>query len=56
MSVAKGLRHIVVVGLLAIGAILANLLATYNLRVAVVERAPMVYDKPRAITVDYAVP
>ncbi|WP_322044690.1 bifunctional 3-(3-hydroxy-phenyl)propionate/3-hydroxycinnamic acid hydroxylase [Paraburkholderia sp. J67] len=35
------------------GATLANLLGTYGLRVAVVERETAVYDKPRAITADH---
>ncbi len=52
MSAARD-YDVVIVGYGPVGAILANLLANYNLRVAVVERAPMVYDKPRAITVDH---
>ena len=36
-----------------VGAIFANLLANYGLRIAVVERAAAIYDKPRAITLDH---
>ena len=42
-----------IVGYGPVGAIFANLLATYGLRIAVVERATGIYDKPRAITLDH---
>jgi 3-(3-hydroxy-phenyl)propionate hydroxylase len=44
---------VAIVGYGPVGAILANLLATYGLRIAVVERAAGIYDKPRAITLDH---
>ena len=36
-----------------VGAIFANLLANYGLKIAVVERAADIYDKPRAIALDH---
>jgi 3-(3-hydroxy-phenyl)propionate hydroxylase len=44
---------VAIVGLGPVGAIFANLLARYGLRIAVVERAAAIYDKPRAITLDH---
>jgi 3-(3-hydroxy-phenyl)propionate hydroxylase len=50
-NVAK--YDVAIVGYGPVGAIFANLLATYGLRIAVVERAAGIYDKPRAITLDH---
>ena len=44
---------VAIVGLGPVGAIFANLLSNYGLKIAVVERAAGVYDKPRAITLDH---
>ncbi|MBV9456081.1 MAG: bifunctional 3-(3-hydroxy-phenyl)propionate/3-hydroxycinnamic acid hydroxylase [Bradyrhizobium sp.] len=44
---------VAIVGLGPVGAIFANLLARYGLKIAVVERAAAIYDKPRAITLDH---
>jgi 3-(3-hydroxy-phenyl)propionate hydroxylase len=44
---------VAIVGYGPVGAILANLLAKYGLKIAVVERAAGIYDKPRAITLDH---
>jgi 3-(3-hydroxy-phenyl)propionate hydroxylase len=44
---------VAIVGLGPVGAIFANLLAGHGLKVAVVERAAAIYDKPRAITLDH---
>ena len=44
---------VAIVGYGPIGAIFANLLARYGLRIAVVECAAGIYDKPRAITLDH---
>ena len=44
---------VAIVGLGPVGAIFANLLARYGLKIAVVERAADIYDKPRAITLDH---
>ncbi len=44
---------VAIVGLGPVGAIFANLLARYGLKIAVVERAVAIYDKPRAITLDH---
>jgi 3-(3-hydroxy-phenyl)propionate hydroxylase len=44
---------VAIVGYGPVGAIFANLLATYGLRIAVAERAAGIYDKPRAITLDH---
>jgi 3-(3-hydroxy-phenyl)propionate hydroxylase len=44
---------VAIVGFGPVGAIFANLLARYGLRIAVVERAAAIYDKPRAITLDH---
>jgi 3-(3-hydroxy-phenyl)propionate hydroxylase len=46
---------IAIVGYGPVGATLANLLAQYGLKIAVVEQAAGVYDKPRAITLDHEV-
>ena len=44
---------VAIVGLGPVGAIFANLLSNYRLKIAVVERAAGIYDKPRAITLDH---
>jgi 3-(3-hydroxy-phenyl)propionate hydroxylase len=44
---------VAIVGYGPVGAIFANLLANYGLKIAVVERAAAIYDKPRAITLDH---
>ncbi|MBR0751847.1 bifunctional 3-(3-hydroxy-phenyl)propionate/3-hydroxycinnamic acid hydroxylase [Bradyrhizobium jicamae] len=44
---------VAIVGLGPVGATFALLLANYGLKIAVVERAADIYDKPRAITVDH---
>ncbi len=44
---------VAIVGLGPVGAIFANLLSNYGLKIAVVERAAAIYDKPRAITLDH---
>ena len=44
---------VAIVGYGPVGAIFANLLANYGLRIAVIERAADIYDKPRAITLDH---
>src|SRR5258708_7941421 len=44
---------VAIVGLGPVGAIFANLLSNYGLKIAVVERAATIYDKPRAITLDH---
>lgn len=49
------LYDVAIVGYGPVGATLANLLARHGLRIAVVEQAADVYDKPRAITLDHEV-
>jgi len=44
---------VAIVGYGPVGAILANLLANYGLKIAVIDRASAIYDKPRAITLDH---
>ena len=44
---------VAIVGYGPVGAVFANLLANYGLKIAVIERAPAIYDKPRAITLDH---
>jgi 3-(3-hydroxy-phenyl)propionate hydroxylase len=44
---------VAIVGYGPVGAIFANLLANYGLKIAVIERASAIYDKPRAITLDH---
>src|SRR3984957_17567760 len=44
-----------IIGYGPVGATLAGLLARHGLRIAVVEQAAGVYDKPRAITLDHEV-
>ncbi len=44
---------IAIVGYGPVGAIFANLLTRYGFRMAVVEQATTIYDKPRAITLDH---
>ena len=46
---------VAIVGYGPAGATFANLLAKYGLRIAVVDQAADVYDKPRAITIDHEV-
>src|SRR5262245_51521142 len=46
---------VAIVGCGPVGATFANLLAKYGLRIAVVEQAAGIYDKPRAITLDHEV-
>jgi len=53
LSVEPLTHDVAIVGLGPVGAIFANLLAQDGLRVAVVERATGIYDKPRAITLDH---
>src|SRR3954470_20948414 len=47
------IHDVAIVGLGPVGAIFANLLANYGLKIAVVERGAGVYDKPRAIALDH---
>src|SRR3954469_25068987 len=47
------IHDVAIVGLGPVGAIFANLLANYGLKIAVVERAADIYDKPRAIALDH---
>ena len=44
---------VAIVGYGPVGAIFANLLTNYGLKIAVIERAAAIYDKPRAITLDH---
>src|SRR5258708_25678763 len=44
---------VAIVGLGPVGAVFANLLSNYGLKIAVVEQADGIYDKPRAITLDH---
>ena len=44
---------VAIVGCGPVGATFANLLAKYSLRIAVIEQAAGIYDKPRAITLDH---
>jgi 3-(3-hydroxy-phenyl)propionate hydroxylase len=44
---------VAIIGYGPVGAIFANLLANYGLKIAVIERASAIYDKPRAITLDH---
>jgi len=53
VSVANSRYDVAIVGLGPVGAVFANLLAKDGLRVAIVERAAAIYDKPRAITLDH---
>jgi 3-(3-hydroxy-phenyl)propionate hydroxylase len=53
VSVENSTYDVAIVGLGPVGAIFANLLARDGLRIAIVERATDVYDKPRAITLDH---
>jgi 3-(3-hydroxy-phenyl)propionate hydroxylase len=46
---------VIIVGYGPVGATFANLLTRYGLKIAVVEQAPDIYDKPRAITIDHEV-
>jgi 3-(3-hydroxy-phenyl)propionate hydroxylase len=46
---------VAIVGYGPAGATLANLLARYGLRIAIVDQAAAIYDKPRAITIDHEV-
>jgi len=51
----SALYDVAIVGCGPVGATLANLLANYGLKIAVIEQAAGVYDKPRAITIDHEV-
>jgi 3-(3-hydroxy-phenyl)propionate hydroxylase len=44
---------VAIVGYGPVGAVFANLLANYGLKIAIVERAAGIYDRPRAITLDH---
>jgi 3-(3-hydroxy-phenyl)propionate hydroxylase len=46
---------VAIVGCGPVGAIFANLLSAYGRRIAIVEKAAEIYDKPRAITIDHEV-
>lgn len=46
---------VAIVGYGPAGATFANLLAKYGLRIAVIDQATAIYDKPRAITIDHEV-
>lgn len=46
---------VAIVGYGPVGATFANLLAKYGLTIAVVDQAAVIYDKPRAITIDHEV-
>jgi 3-(3-hydroxy-phenyl)propionate hydroxylase len=46
---------VAIIGYGPVGATFANLLAKHGLKIAVVEQAPDIYDKPRAITIDHEV-
>lgn len=46
---------VAIVGYGPVGATLANLLARYGLRIAILDQAADIYDKPRAITLDHEV-
>ena len=46
---------VAIVGYGPAGATFANLLAKYGLRIAVIDQAAAIYDKPRAITIDHEV-
>jgi 3-(3-hydroxy-phenyl)propionate hydroxylase len=46
---------VAIVGYGPVGATFANLLSKYGLKIAVVEQAAAIYDKPRAITLDHEV-
>jgi len=46
---------VAILGCGPVGAIFANLLSAYGLRIAVAEKAAEIYDKPRAITLDHEV-
>ncbi len=46
---------VAIVGYGPVGATFANLLANYGLKIAVIEQAAGIYDKPRAITIDHEV-
>jgi 3-(3-hydroxy-phenyl)propionate hydroxylase len=48
-----GEYDVAIVGYGPVGAIFANLLANYGLKIAIIERAGAIYDKPRAITLDH---
>lgn len=53
VAVETPIYDVAIVGLGPVGAIFANLLANYGLKIAVVERAAAIYDKPRAIALDH---
>src|SRR5260370_11237896 len=49
----NSIYDVAIVGYGPVGAIFANLLANHGLKIAVIERAAAIYDKPRAITLDH---
>jgi 3-(3-hydroxy-phenyl)propionate hydroxylase len=51
----SGLYDVAIVGYGPVGATFANLLSNHGLKIAVVEQAADIYDKPRAITIDHEV-
>jgi 3-(3-hydroxy-phenyl)propionate hydroxylase len=51
----SALHDVAIVGYGPVGATFANLLSGYGLKIAVVEQAADIYDKPRAITIDHEV-
>jgi 3-(3-hydroxy-phenyl)propionate hydroxylase len=55
MMTDTALYDVAIVGYGPVGATFANLLAKYGLKIAVVEQAAGIYDKPRAITIDHEV-
>ncbi len=52
---SQPIYDVAVVGCGPVGAVLANLLSVYGMRIAVAEKAADVYDKPRAIVIDHEV-
>ncbi|MCK9914379.1 bifunctional 3-(3-hydroxy-phenyl)propionate/3-hydroxycinnamic acid hydroxylase [Microbacteriaceae bacterium K1510] len=52
---SQELYDVAIVGYGPVGATFANLLSNYGLKIAVVEQAADIYDKPRAITIDHEV-
>ena len=52
---SQELYDVAIVGYGPVGATFANLLSNYGLKIAVIEQAADIYDKPRAITIDHEV-